>query len=204
MPGSFDLRGAGSGLRVCGELPVGGASCAAEAREAAAAGDPSGGDAGGGSGAARLVRGSDSDRDEAAEVGVVVRGEPSEDQTQLSWHTASVRAVWGRSAVVRIDNLKTGVSTAVERVVCGVCADVSFRGGRLPAGEGVGQREGERAVRTLRESFGEFCGRGSRSWAGSGRAIPVAGSAALRFREAWRRSARIAAVASAELSDRVG
>ena len=48
----------GSGSRVCGELPVGGAASASEAWEAAGAGDSAGGDAAGDSGATRLVRGS--------------------------------------------------------------------------------------------------------------------------------------------------
>ena len=117
---------------------------------------------------------------------------PSEDQTQLSWHTGH-HVLFGRYGGVvlwvRIDNLKTGVSggagpTAVlNRSYDAYARMCGFGVDACRAGKGSDKGKVERAVRTLRESFGRFCdgARGaSRSWTGCwrcGRAL--AGSAAV-------------------------
>ena len=112
---------------------------------------------------------------------------PSEDQTQLSWHTGH----HGMGAFrVRIDNLKTGVSrgagpTAVLNASYAAYARMCrFGVDACRPGKGSDKGKVERAVRTLRESFGEVLRQGSGEHRGAGpvagRAIrAVAGSAAL-------------------------
>ena len=103
---------------------------------------------------------------------------PSEDQTQLSWHTGHhelFRRYEGVPLWVRIDNAKTAVArgagpTAVLNPsyeayarMCGFGVDA------CRAGKGSDKGKVERSVRTLRELFGEVLRRGagaSRSSAG--------------------------------------
>ena len=97
---------------------------------------------------------------------------PSEDQTQLSWHTGH-HVLFGRYGGVvlwvRIDNLKTGVSggagsTAVlNRSYDAYARMCGFGVDACRAGKGSDKGKVERAVRTLRESFGEVLRRGAGS-----------------------------------------
>ena len=105
---------------------------------------------------------------------------PSEDQTQLSWHTghhALFARYGGVPLWVRIDNLKTGVargagptaelnpSYAAYARMCGFGVD--------PCRPGRGSDKGkvERSVRTLRESFGAVLRRGAGSLEELGRLL---------------------------------
>ena len=113
VPGSSDLRGAGSGSRVYGELPVGGALSAAQARDAAGACDSSGRDAAG-----RF--------EERVPIGTrrpeleLFLGTLSYSRAkfvgrartrQLSWHTGHHECSGGMIPLwVRIDNPKTAVT----------------------------------------------------------------------------------------------
>ena len=105
---------------------------------------------------------------------------PSEDQTQLSWHTGH-HELFGRyegvPLWVRIDNAKTAVArgagpTAVLNPsyeayarMCGFGVDA------CRAGKGSDKGKVERSVRTLRESFGEVLRRGAGSLEEFGRLL---------------------------------
>ena len=182
-------RGAGSGSRVYGELPVGGALSAAQARDAAVR-------------AIRRVEtppGVQAQHDwfeERVPIGTrrpelelflgtlsYSRAKfcwPSEDQTQLSWHTghhALFERYEGVPLWVRIDNPKTAVTrgagpTAVlNRSYEGYARMCGFGVDACRAGKGSDKGKVERAVRTLRESFGEVLRRGAGSLEELGRLL---------------------------------
>ena len=105
---------------------------------------------------------------------------PSEDQTQLSWHTGH-HELFGRyegvPLWVRIDNPKTAVTrgagpTAVlNRSYEGYARMCGFGVDACRAGKGSDKGKVERAVRTLRESFGEVLRRGAGSLEELGRLL---------------------------------
>ena len=95
---------------------------------------------------------------------------PSEDQTQLSWHTghhALFTRYEGVPPWVRIDNPKTAVArgagpTAVlNRSYAAFARTFGFEVDACRAGKGSDKGKVERSVRTLRESFGEVLRRGA-------------------------------------------
>ena len=97
---------------------------------------------------------------------------PSEDQTQLSWHTghhALFERYGGVPLWVRIDNVKTGVSrgagptAVVNRSYAAYARMCRFGVDACRAEKGSDKGKVERAVRTLRESFGEVLRRGAGS-----------------------------------------
>ena len=97
---------------------------------------------------------------------------PSENQTQLSWHTghhALFERYEGVPRWVRIDNPKTAVTrgagpTAVlNRSYAAYARMCGFGVDACRAGKGSDKGKVERAVRTLRESFGEVLRRGAGS-----------------------------------------
>lgn len=113
---------------------------------------------------------------------------PSEDQTQLSWHTGHhelFRRYEGVPLWVRIDNPKTAVtrgagptaelnrSYAAYARMCGFGVDA------CRAGKGSDKGKVERSVRTLRESFGEVLRRGAGSLEELGRLLDVRSEALL-------------------------
>ncbi len=97
---------------------------------------------------------------------------PSEDQTQLSWHTGHHELFVRYAGVplwVRIDNTKTAVSrgagpTAVlNRSYEAYARMCGFGVDACRAGKGSDKGKVERSVRTLRGSFGEVLRRGAGS-----------------------------------------
>ena len=113
---------------------------------------------------------------------------PSEDQTQLSWHTGHhelFRRYAGVPLWVRIDNPKTAVaqgagptavlngSYAAYARMCGFGVDA------CRAGKGSDKGKVERAVRTLRASFGEVLRRGAGSLEELGRLLDARSEALL-------------------------
>ena len=107
---------------------------------------------------------------------------PSEDQTQLSWHTghhALFERYEGVPLWVRIDNPKTAVTrgagpTAVlNRSYAAYARMCRFGVDACRAGKGSDKGKVERAVRTLRESFGEVLRRGAGSIAELGGLLDV-------------------------------
>ena len=105
---------------------------------------------------------------------------PSEDQTQLSWHTGH-HELFGRyegvPLWVRIDNAKTAVArgagpTAVlNRSYEAYARMCGFGVDACRAGKGSDKGKVERSVRTLRESFGEVLRRGAGSLEEFGRLL---------------------------------
>ena len=105
---------------------------------------------------------------------------PSEDQTQLSWHTGH-HELFGRyegvPLWVRIDNTKTAVArgagpTAVlNRSYEAYARMCGFGVDACRAGKGSDKGKVERSVRTLRESFGEVLRRGAGSLEEFGRLL---------------------------------
>ena len=113
---------------------------------------------------------------------------PSEDQTQLSWHTGHhelFRRYEGVPLWVRIDNPKTAVSrgagpTAVlNRSYAAYARMCGFGVDACRAGKGSDKGKVERAVRTLRASFGEVLRRGAGSLEELGRLLDVRSEALL-------------------------
>ena len=105
---------------------------------------------------------------------------PSEDQTQLSWHTGHhelFRRYEGVPLWVRIDNTKTAVTrgagpTAVlNRSYEAYARMCGFGVDACRAGKGSDKGKVERSVRTLRESFGEVLRRGAGSLEEFGRLL---------------------------------
>ena len=105
---------------------------------------------------------------------------PSEDQTQLSWHTGHHELFERYAGVplwVRVDNTKTAVArgagpTAVlNRSYEAYARMCGFGVDACRAGKGSDKGKVERSVRTLRESFGEVLRRGAGSLEELGRLL---------------------------------
>ena len=95
---------------------------------------------------------------------------PSEDQTQLSWHTGHhelFRRYEGVPLWVRIDNVKTAVvrgagpTAVLNRSYEAYARMCGFGVDACRAGKGSDKGKVERSVRILRESFGEVLRRGA-------------------------------------------
>ena len=113
---------------------------------------------------------------------------PSEDQTQLSWHTGHhelFRRYEGVPLWVRIDNPKTAVvrgagpTAVLNRSYAAYARMCGFGVDACRAGKGSDKGKVERSVRTLRESFGEVLRRGAGSLEELGRLLDVRSEALL-------------------------
>lgn len=113
---------------------------------------------------------------------------PSEDQTQLSWHTGHhelFRRYQGVPLWVRVDNPKTAVArgagpTAVlNRSYAAYARMCGFGVDACRAGKGSDKGKVERAVRTLRGSYGEVLRRGAGSLEELGRLLDARSEALL-------------------------